>query len=89
LNNITKLWWLEKIHLFEGLSDEEMTNMEERSTMKTKDKGMHIYFPSETSRVIFFLKKGRVKIGSYYMYGKEVIKGIMNPGDMFGWTGEA
>ncbi|MFC2175774.1 Crp/Fnr family transcriptional regulator [Bacteroidota bacterium] len=80
----TKLWWLEKIHLFEGLSEKEMLKIEGRSTMKTKEKGSHIYFPNEPSKVIFFLKNGRVKIGSYSADGKEVTKGIMHPGDMFG-----
>lgn len=87
MNNFTKLWWLEKIHLFEGLSDEEMEKINERSTMKTKSKGTHIYFPNEPSKVIFFLKSGRVKIGSYSADGKEIIKAIMHPGDMFGELG--
>ena len=64
-----------------------MQKIEERATMKTKEKGTHIYFPNEPSKVIFFLKNGRVKIGSYSNDGKEVIKGIMHPGDMFGELG--
>lgn len=87
MNNVTKLWWLEKIHLFEGLSEEEMLKIGDRSTMKTKGKGAHIYFPNEPSKIIFFLKNGRVKIGSYSNDGKEVIKAIMHPGDMFGEMG--
>lgn len=87
MKNVTKLWWLEKIHLFEGLSEQEMLKIEERSSMKTKGKGTHIYFPNEPSKVIFFLKNGRVKIGSYSDSGKEIIKGIMHPGDMFGEMG--
>lgn len=87
MNNFTKLWWLEKIHLFEGLSDKEMLKVEQRSTMKTKEKGTHIYFPNEPSKIIFFLKNGRVKIGSYSSDGKEIIKAIMHPGDMFGEMG--
>lgn len=55
--------------------------------MKTKEKGTHIYFPNEPSQVIFFLKSGRVKIGSYSNDGKEIIKAIMHPGDMFGEMG--
>ncbi len=86
-SSFTKLWWLEKIHLFEGLSDVEMLKIEERSTMKTKEKGAHIYFPNEPSKIIFFLKNGRVKVGSFSTDGKEIIKGIMHPGDMFGEMG--
>jgi CRP-like cAMP-binding protein len=87
LNNFTKLWWIEKTHLFAGLSDQEMKKVEERSTMKTKRKGTHIYFPNEPSKVIFFLKNGKVRIGSYSSNGKEIINGIMHPGDMFGELG--
>jgi len=87
VNNFSKLWWLEKIRLFEGLSEEEMNRINDRATMKTRPKGAHIYFPNEPSKVIFFLKQGRVKIGTYSDDGKEVIKAIMHPGDMFGELG--
>lgn len=55
--------------------------------MKTKEKGSYIYFPKEPSKVVFFLKSGRVKIGTYSKDGKEIIKTIINPGDMFGEMG--
>ena len=64
-----------------------MQKVNDRATMKTKEKGAHIYFPNEPSKIIFFLKNGRVKIGRYSDDGKEVIKAIMHPGDMFGELG--
>lgn len=64
-----------------------MKKINDRSTMKTKGKGTHVYFPNEPSEVIFFLKSGQVKIGSYSADGKEIIKAIMHPGDMFGEMG--
>lgn len=57
--------------------------------MKTAGKNEYIYFPEEPSSVIFFLKQGRVKIGSYSDDGKEVIKAILNPGEFFGELGLA
>jgi len=84
MNNAAKLWWLEKIHLFQGLSDEEMKRIAERSTLKSKEKGSHIYFPNEPSNVIFFLESGKVKVGNVSSDGKENIKCIIHPGDMFG-----
>lgn len=57
------------------------------TTMKTKEKGSFIYFPKEPSKVVFFLKSGRVKIGTNSKDGKEIIKAIINPGDMFGEMG--
>ena len=47
-------------------------------------KDEYIYFPEDPSSSIFFLKKGRVKIGSYSDSGKEIIKAILNPGEIFG-----
>ena len=47
-------------------------------------KGEYIYFPEESSKNIYFLKEGRVKIGSYSDDGKEIIKAILQPGEIFG-----
>ncbi len=87
MSGIVKLWWLEKIHLFEGLSEREILKIEQRSTLKTKAKGRYIYLPNEPSKVVFILKSGRVKIGTYSNDGREIIKEIMYPGDMFGEMG--
>ena len=55
---------------------------------KIKDSKMkkneYIYFPEDPSSSIFFLKKGRVKIGTYSDNGKEIIKAILGPGEIFG-----
>lgn len=64
-----------------------MKKVDSLTTMKTKEKGSYIYFPKEPSKVVFFLKSGRVKIGTYSKDGKEIIKTIINPGDMFGEMG--
>ncbi|MDC1452529.1 cyclic nucleotide-binding domain-containing protein [Vicingaceae bacterium] len=34
--------------------------------------------------MLFFLKAGRIKIGSYPEDGKEIIKAILYPGEVFG-----
>lgn len=48
------------------------------------DKGKYIYFPDDPSKVVFLLKKGKVKIGTYSDDGKEIIKTILEPGEIFG-----
>ncbi len=35
-------------------------------------------------KVVFLLKKGKVKIGTYSNDGKEIIKAILEPGEIFG-----
>jgi CRP-like cAMP-binding protein len=83
----SKLWYLEQINLFKNLSEEEMMEIDQRAIMKSADKNQFIYFPKEPSKVIYFLKRGRVKIGSYSADGKEIIKTVLYPGEVFGEMG--
>ena len=80
----SKLWYLEQINVFRDLGPEDLERVDKISTMRTLDKGKFIYFPEEPSKVIFLLKQGRVKIGSYSEEGKEIIKAILEPGEIFG-----
>ena len=41
-------------------------------------KNQFIYFPKEPSKILFFLKSGRIKIGTYSDEGKEIIKTVLN-----------
>lgn len=50
----------------------------------TTEKNVPIYFASEPSKTIYFLKKGRVKISKYLSDGSEKILAIINPGEIFG-----
>ncbi|RLD74182.1 MAG: Crp/Fnr family transcriptional regulator [Bacteroidetes bacterium] len=83
----TKLWYLENFNLFEGMSEKEMKMVETITHMKTINKDQFIYFPETPSSSVFFLKKGRVKIVSYSEDGKEIIKKILWPGEIFGELG--
>lgn len=83
----SKLWHLERINLLHNLSQEELQEMDRRTTMKTADKNQFVYFPKEPSKVMFFLKKGRIKIGRFSDDGKEIIKAILYPGEVFGEMG--
>jgi CRP-like cAMP-binding protein len=83
----SKLWYLEQINLFKNLSEEEMRTIDKRSVMHSADKNQYIYFPQEPSKVIYFLKRGRVKIGTYSEEGKEILKTILYPGEVFGEMG--
>lgn len=83
-NQQCKLWYLETINLFKDLKEGEMEMVERITTMRTMEKNHFIYFPEDPSNVIFLLKEGRVKIGSYSNDGKEIIKAILYPGEVFG-----
>jgi CRP-like cAMP-binding protein len=83
----SKLWHLERINLLKNLSEEELLDLEERTHLKSADKNQYVYFPEEPSKILFFLKRGRIKIGSYSSDGKEIIKAILYPGEVFGEMG--
>jgi CRP/FNR family cyclic AMP-dependent transcriptional regulator len=80
----TKLWHLENFNLFKTLSALEKVTMSTKVKHNKMNKNEYIYFPEDPSSSIFFLKNGRVKIGTYSDNGKEIIKAILNPGEVFG-----
>ena len=80
----TKLWHLENFNLFKTLTGYEKIKMSTKVKHNKMKKNEYIYFPEDPSSSIFFLKKGRVKIGTYSDNGKEIIKAILNPGEVFG-----
>ncbi len=80
----SKLWYLENFNLFRGLNEESMKELSKISSMKDIPKEQPIYFASEPSKAIFFLKTGRVKIVKYSVEGKENILTLISPGEIFG-----
>jgi len=80
----SKLWYLENFNLFSGLKEDSMMELNKISSMKDISKDQPIYFASEPSKSIFFLKTGRVKIVKYSIDGKENILTLISPGEIFG-----
>lgn len=80
----SKLWYLENFNLFSGLNKESMMELNKISSMMEIKKEEPIYFASEPSRSIYFLKTGRVKIAKYFSDGSEKILTIIDPGEIFG-----
>ena len=56
----------------------------QKTVMMKAKKDQFIYFPEDPSRTIFFLKEGRIKIGSTSDAGKQTLKIILQPGEIFG-----
>ena len=47
-------------------------------------KGEFIFRPDEPARCLYLLDSGRVKLGAYSDNGREIIKAILKPGEVFG-----
>lgn len=82
--NESKLWYLEQINIFRDLNENDLKRIDELTSLRSMDKGKYIYFPDDPSKVVFLLKRGKVKIGSFSDDGKEIIKAILEPGEIFG-----
>ena len=70
--------------MLSGLTAAEMVEVEDKTVMMNAKKGQFIYFPEDPSKSVFFLKEGRVKIGNTSEEGRETIKAILQPGEVFG-----
>ena len=79
-----KLWYLNNINLFKGLSHTELQEIERITKMQEIKKRQPIYLPGDPSNTVYLLKKGRVKISSGSASGKEVTLEILEPGEIFG-----
>ncbi len=78
------LWYLQNIDFFKDIDIDTLKRIKKKTTMKNYKKNSFIYFPDDTPNQVFFVKMGRVKIGSYSNDGKEIIKTILENGEVFG-----
>lgn len=82
--NELKLQALSKIEVFQDLSEEEVEEMDRRTTMTTCEPGRVFYAPQETGEVLFLLKKGRVQLYRLSPEGKKLVVAVLEPGAIFG-----
>lgn len=80
----TKLWHLRNINILEGLSDESLKQLADRTVMTRLRKRQAIYFPESQTQKIYFLKSGHVKIVRLSVEGRETILDVIGPGELFG-----
>jgi CRP/FNR family transcriptional regulator, cyclic AMP receptor protein len=80
----SKLWYLKQMNLFSAMPPEMAEQMSKMVTDTAVEKGSFIYLNDQPSASIYFLKEGRVKVSSTAEDGREIIKAIIYPGEMFG-----
>ncbi len=79
-----KFWYLRNHKLFSTLSNAQIDDLCIITKHKGAKKGEAIYFGDDLQNRIFLLKKGIIKIVEYNDKGDEVIKDIIQKGDLFG-----
>jgi len=82
-NNLT----ISSINLFRDLTENNAEALISIAKQKSFKKYNYVYDPQKEADTIYFLLEGRIKVCSYNEIGKELIKTIHYPGDMFGEDG--
>ena len=80
---------LEQFNLFDNIARPVLEEVSNFTTLRTRPKNSYVYHPGDASEVLFILKEGRIKVGNYSDDGREVIKAIIRPGELFGEMGLA
>lgn len=77
----------DKVEILAGLTPEQQEFVGRYVQSKSFPKNTFIYNPGETADWVYFVIVGIVKTGRFNEDGKEVIKNILYPGEMFGELG--
>lgn len=80
----TKYWYLRDHHLFSTLNKGQLNMVCLISRFKSAKKGEIIYFADEDSSRVYLLKQGTIKIVGIDEKGDEVVKDLIQKGDLFG-----
>ncbi|RME74253.1 MAG: Crp/Fnr family transcriptional regulator [Chloroflexi bacterium] len=76
--------YLQMVDIFQGLSPQEMQEMDRTTTMSTCRRGKIFYRPEDNSEVLFILKKGRVQLYRLTPDGKKLVVATIGAGTIFG-----
>lgn len=80
----SQLWYFEEVDLYAILCPHKVKAMGEKYAFNSFRKNDFIYFPDQSSDMIYLVANGRVKIGSYTEDGREIVKAILSMGELFG-----
>lgn len=87
MNQPADHWYLENVNLFKFLCPRKVAGVPDTTKQEMAHsfkKGEFIYHANDPAKKVFLLEEGRVKISSYSETGKEIIKAILQPGEIFG-----
>jgi CRP/FNR family cyclic AMP-dependent transcriptional regulator len=74
----------EKIHLFRGLSHEELSTIREKLSMRRLKKNEIILREEDANKFMYIILRGRVKVIQTTEEGREIVLSIHGAGDTFG-----
>lgn len=78
------IWYLENINVSDIFAEEKLNGNAQGATQKKFEKGEVIYQANQSANQIYLIRSGKVKIMSSAETGKEIVKAILNNGEVFG-----
>ena len=81
---MSKVWLLKRINVFEMLPAKAMTQLASLVDERIVKRGSFVFRPDDRGDSIYMLKSGRIKISRFSKDGRELVLGVVEPGEMFG-----
>ena len=79
-----KVWYLSQNRLFEHASDESIANSQDLFTTTLFPKRAAIFDQGDPTRLVYLVKRGKVRIARLTTDGKDVTVAVLGAGDIFG-----
>jgi CRP/FNR family transcriptional regulator len=79
-----RYWFLEGYDLFEKIKNADIRRFEQNTLTRKLPKGSVLHFPMMLNKYVYFLQKGVIKIAVTGENGREFIKYLIKPGNLFG-----
>ncbi len=79
-----KVWYLRQNRLFEHASDESIANSQALFTTTLFPKRAAIFDQGDPTRLVYLVKRGKVRIARLTTDGKDVTVAVLGAGDIFG-----
>lgn len=76
--------YLSRMDLFNGLSEEELVQLNHVTPLETRNKGTVVASPHMEPKVLYIVKSGKVRLYKLTEEGKELTLDILGAGHLFG-----
>lgn len=83
-DDANKVWYLRQNRLFAEATDAEVSGSQGIFTMCEMPRGTRVFDLGDTTRVVYLVKRGAVRIARETPDGKDVTVALLGAGDLFG-----
>ncbi|MDB5027461.1 MAG: putative Transcriptional regulator [Candidatus Eremiobacteraeota bacterium] len=83
-DDVNKVWYLRRNRLFLEATEAGVVSSEHLFTMCEMPRGTHVFDQGDTTRVVYVVKRGAVRIARETPDGKDVTVALLGAGDFFG-----